>query len=119
MEQITLGQIASAVALIAGLITGGTVLAKKLKEWLTGLLTEKFNGVDLRLDDVQNQLIENRKANLRAFLIQEMRALERGEKFDAVEMSYFKDEYDVYRNEYHENSYIHDKFESLKERGLL
>jgi hypothetical protein len=119
MENITIGQIATWIALIGGIITGASLIVRKLKEWILSVLTEKFNGIDLRLDDLRNDLNEVNKVNLRAFLIQELRAIEHGEILSEMEMSYFKDQYHYYTDVLHENSYIHDKYEKLKEKGLL
>ena len=118
MENITIGQVATWIALIGGIITGGSLLVRKLKEWLMSVLTDKFNGIDMRLDDLRDDLDKVNRRNLRAYLIQELRAIEQGAMLDELEMSYFKDEYNYYIS-LGENSYIHDKYEKLKEKGLL
>lgn len=119
METITLGQIAGAVALLAGLITGGGVIVKQVKKALDNALTEKFDAVDLRLDELANDIREVNKFAIKSYLMQELRAIEEGAHLGEMEMTYFKDQYHYYRTVLNENSYIREKYESLKERGLL
>lgn len=119
METITLGQIAGAVALLAGLITGGGVIIRQVRKALDDALSEKFNGVNQRLDELANDIKEVNKFAIKSYLMQELRAIEEGAHLGEMEMSYFKDQYHYYRDVLHENSYIREKYESLKERGLL
>lgn len=119
MESITLGQIASAIALLAGLITGGTVIVKQIKKALGDMLTEKFNAVNDRLDKLESDINEVNKFAVKSYLMQELRAIEDGAHLGEMEMSYFKDQYHYYRDVLHENSYIREKYEKLKQEGLL
>lgn len=116
--EITLGQIASAVALLAGLITGGGVIIKQVKKALDESLKDKFNGVDMRLDSIEKQMAKNELLTMKTFLMQEMRAIEHGEILDEYEKVFFLDEYEQYIS-MGQNSYIRSKYESLRERGLL
>lgn len=118
MEGITLGQIASAVALLAGTITGGAVIVRQVKKALDDSLKDKFNGVDLRLDAIEKQMAKNELLTMKTYLMQEMRAIERGEILDEYEKSFFLDEYQAYID-MGKNSYIRNKYEKLRERGLL
>ena len=118
MENITLGQICAAVTLIAGLITGGTVIVKQVKKGVEELLKDKFNGVDIRLDNLETQMQKSELLTMKTFLMQEMRAIEHGEILDDYEKAFFMDEYQAYID-MGENSYIRSKYEKLKERGLL
>ena len=118
MESITLGQICAAVALIGGLITGGTVIVKQIKKGVEELLKDKFNGVDMRLDNLESQMQKSELLTMKTFLMQEMRAIEHGEILDDYEKAFFMDEYQAYVD-MGKNSYIRSKYEKLKERGLL
>ena len=118
MESITLGQIASALALLAGLISGGGIIIRQVKKAIDDALKDKFNGVDMRLDNLEEQMRESKILTMKTFLMQEMRAIEHGEILDDYEKSFFMDEYQKYIN-MGENSYIRSKYEKLKERDLL
>lgn len=118
MESITLGQIASAIALLAGLITGGGIIIKQVRKSMDEALKDRFNGVDIRLDNIENQMKKTELLTMKTFLMQEMRAIEHGEKLDEYEKVFFLDEYEQYIS-MGQNSYIRSKYESLRERGLL
>ena len=119
MEGITLGQIASAIALLAGLITGGGIIVKQVRKAVEDMLTEKFNAVNDRLDKLESDINEVNKFAVKSYLMQELRAIEDGAHLGEMEMSYFKDQYHYYRDVLHENSYIREKYEKLKQEGLL
>lgn len=118
MESITLGQIASAVALLAGLITGGGVIVNRVKKAMDDSLKDKFNGVDLRLDGIEKQMKANELLTMKTFLMQEMRAIENGEVLDEYEKVFFLEEYERYTN-MGQNSYVRSKYKKLKKEGLL
>ena len=118
MENITLGQIASAVALLAGLITGATLILSKLKKWLESLLNEKFNAIDLRLDTLAERVDDVDMNNCKNFLVSTIGDIESGRTIDAVEMQRFWEQYDHYTS-HGGNSYIREKVNRLKERSLL
>lgn len=115
---ITIGQIASAVALLAGLITGATIIAQNLKKWLEQALTEKFNAIDLRLDTLAERIDDVVMDNCKNFLVSTIGDLESGRMIDSVEMQRFYEQYDYYTM-HGGNSYIREKVSKLKERGLL
>ena len=119
MEGITLGQIASAIALLAGLITGGGIIVKQVRKAVEDMLTEKFNAVNDRLDKLESDINEVNKFAVKSYLMQELRAIEDGAHLGEMEMSYFKDQYHYYRDVLHENSYIREKYEKLKQEELL
>lgn len=119
MESITLGQIASAVALLAGLVTGGGIIIRQVKKALDDALTEKFNAVNARLDKLESDINDVNKFAVKSYLLQELRAIEDGAHLGEMEMAYFKDQYHYYRDVLHENSYIREKYEKLKQEGLL
>lgn len=117
MEQITLGQIASGIALLGGLITGATLILTNLKKWLTAALNEKFNAIDLRLDEMTESMDAISMDNCKNFLVQCIADFEHGTQ-DPVELSRFWEVYDYYTN-HGGNSYIRERVDQLKERGLL
>ena len=115
---ITLGQIGAFLALIAGIITSGIVIVKQVKKGIEELLKDKFNGVDIRLDNLESQMQKAELLTMKTFLMQEMRSIEHGEILDDYEKAFFMDEYETYIH-MGQNSYIRSKYEKLRERGLL
>lgn len=94
--EITLGEIATAVALFAGLITGSGVIIGQIKKLF----------LPLRMDICIN------------YIVSYMQDLEAGQTMDEVAKKRFHEQYDFYIN-HDGNSYIKEKYQSLKERGLL
>lgn len=118
MESITLGQIASAIALLGGLITGASLIVKNLKKWLEAALTEKFNGIDTRLDDLGDSISEMKQASCMDYLVSYLNDVSNGQVMDEVAQKRFWEQYDYYTT-HGGNSYIREKVNKLKERGLL
>lgn len=58
MENLTIGQIALAVAFLVGLITGISYLHSHLKAWINQALKDRFDGVENRLTDLEGKLDE-------------------------------------------------------------
>ena len=118
MENITIGQIASWIALLGGIITGGTLILKNLKKWMEQALNEKFNGIDYRLDEMKEQ-IENADLNsTKNFLVRTLSDIEKDVLVDDSVMQRFWEQYDHYKDN-GGNSYIREKVQSLRERGKL
>lgn len=118
MESITLGQIASAVALLAGLITGGGIIIRQFKKALDNALTEKFNAVDVRLDDLSDGMAEMQKEACMNYIVTFLNDVSNGQKMDEVAIKRFWEQYDFYTM-HGGNSYIREKVNKLKDRGLL
>lgn len=118
MESITLGQIASAVALLAGLVTGGGIIIKQFKNALDTALNEKFNAVDVRLDDLSDGMAEMQKEACMNYIVAFLNDVSNGQKMDEVAFNRFWEQYDFYTM-HGGNSYIREKVNKLKDRGLL
>ena len=118
METITLGQIAGGVALVSGLITGITLLIRNFKKWIAATLTEKFNAIDVRLDELGGRIDELSMDNAKNFLVTTIGNIESGRNIDNTELQRFWETYDFYIM-HGGNSYIREKVHKLKERELL
>ncbi len=112
MENITLGQISAAVLFLVALLGGLIALFKYLKNWLKDMLKEEF--VEMRAD-----INEIGVSNCKNFLVSCFAKIEKGDQLDETELERFYEEYDVYTNKYHKNSYIHSKYEKLMKEGKL
>ncbi|MBR2777124.1 MAG: hypothetical protein IKD75_08515 [Prevotella sp.] len=118
MEQITLGQLAGAVALLGGLITGATIIMQNLKKWIEKALNEKFNGIDLRLDQLTEAVEDERLESCKDFLVTTLNEISTGQHVDESVMPRFWERYDYYTG-HGGNSYIRERVNQLKEKGLL
>lgn len=118
MANITLGQIAAGIALIAGIVGGCKVLNDRMKEALTKLIgdllkpiTDSINQINLRLDSVETEACKN-------FLVQCISDCERGQELSETEKERFLEQYDFYIKSGH-NTYIKNKVEKLRAEGKL
>ena len=126
MENITIGQIAVAVAFIAALITGGVKIKDSVKKWLTNTLKESFDAQTKQIDEVK-KTVDNIQAQLKSvdmestknFLTTEIASLRRGDVKSDIEIQRFKEEYDHYVNVLKGNTYIKEEYEKLKAKGWI
>jgi hypothetical protein len=125
LEQITIGQIAVAVAFIAALITGGVKIKDAVKKWLTSTLKESFDAqkketdeIKKTVDDIKTQLATVDLENCKNYLVTFLAECERGEKKDEIETQRFYEEYSHYIDK-GGNSYVKEKYAKLKQKGLL
>ena len=82
------------------------------------MLTEKFNVVDVRLDDLQNSVSSMKMSACMNFLVTYLQAVSNGQKMDDVTTQRFYELYDYYTS-HGGNSYIREKVRKLKEGGKL
>lgn len=140
MENITLGQIAVAIAFIAALITGGIKIKDTVKKWIENLLKGKFDELEkadreniasinksigeikTQVGDLKNDInrvdLENCKNYLVTFLAENEKLGDRGEQKSEMELQRFWEEYEHYE-QHGGNSYIHEKVQKQKSKGYL
>lgn len=125
MEQITIGQIAIAVAFLAALITGGVKIKDSVKKWLTAILSEKFDAqkkatdeIKQSVEDLKGQLDKVDLENCKNYLVTYLAEAERGMQKDPIESQRFWEEYQHYCDK-GGNSYIKEKVNKLKGKGLI
>lgn len=118
MDQITIGQIAAALALIVGIVTGVELLFKKLKKGATEWLTKALEPTNQKLDNLDAKIGGVDMSQCKNFLVRFLADVEQGKDIDEVEKERFYETYEHYTN-LGGNSYIHDKVERLKSAGKL
>lgn len=118
MENITLGQIAAALALIVGLIASVIYLKTKIEEALEKLLTEKFKALNSRIDTIEGKIDKVDMETCKNFLVRFLADVENGSIILPQESQRFWEEYEHYINN-KGNSYIKEWVEKLKKKGLL
>jgi len=105
MENIALGQEATALAFIVGIIGSIEYLLVRLRKWLKSTLKEEIDPIKNRLNDIEIGADKN-------FLTNFLAKVERGDPIDEVEWERF---WETYRR-YHQlggNSYIDHKVQKL------
>lgn len=103
MENITLGQIATILAFIVGLLGSVKYLSKELK-----------NQVNKTLEPINNSIKELDVGQCKNYLVRYLKDVEQGNKLDEVEVERAYEIYDHYTNDLKQNSYIHKRWEELE-----
>ena len=120
---VDIGQIVAIIAAtVAGLVAflkgieylGGKISRAAMKWFEHGLepVNRKLDGLDRKLADVDLSACKN-------FLVRFLSDVEQGNPIDEVEKERFYETYQHYTDDLHQNTYIHDKVESLKKQGKL
>ena len=122
IENITIGQIATAVIFVGSFIGAIELLLVRMKKWIKNSLKNSLKDEFIPIEERLNKLSEqNRNIELSSdknFLVHFLSCVEQGNIIDEVEIERF---YETYKR-YHElggNSYIDHKVEKLKKEGKL
>lgn len=118
MEQITLGQIATGLGCVAGIIASVTLIGGLLKRWLQKIFKEELETFNETVKDLRKRIDDVDVETCKNHLITFLSAVDRGEEIQELERERFWEEYNHYR-ERGGNSYIERKVEQLKAKGLL
>lgn len=111
MERITLGQIAVAVALVVGLVSGFAYLYTMLKKWIKTAFHDEFDEINRRVDSIELEACKN-------FLVRSVTELERGGDLDEINKQRVYECFERYQAA-GGNGYIRRKIEQLQEEGKL
>ena len=118
MENITIGEIAVAVALIVGLITGLAFLVKQVKSFLANMFKEEFDTLNKKMDNLQTRIDDVDMASCKNYLVYFLSNVDQGQQIDEIEKERFWEQYQHYEK-IGGNSYIKRKVEQLKAEGKL
>ena len=118
MSEITLGDIATALAFLVAL--GGSIVAivVAIKKVLKNLFDEQFKAIVERLNKTDERIKSLDSDNCKNFLVQTLSAAERGEKLTTEERMRLAEEFQHYTDG-GGNSYIKEWHERLKGEGKI
>ena len=119
MENITIGEISAFLGFVASIIGSMEYLHLKTRKWLKQALHDEFEHVKKELKEVH---AENQMLGLQGctnFLVTTMAKAKENGALSSAEKKRLYTVYDVYKNKYHKNSYVHAEMEELKEQGII
>lgn len=119
VASLTLEQLSLIVIFIGGLIGGIKYLKKELKEALAEMLKDQFDGVNKKLDALQTSLTKVDTQTCKNFLVRYLADVERGSEIYDDEKRRFWEEYDHYKDDLKENSYVKEWVNKLVDEGKL
>ena len=114
MEQLTIGQVAVALAFVAALIASVKSIGATIKKAIEKAMkptNEKIDKIDKKIDQVDMNACKN-------FLVARLDELERGEKLDGIAEERFWEQYQHYLS-LGGNTYIQHKVEQFQDQDLL
>jgi hypothetical protein len=106
LKNITIGQIATFLALIVGIIGSMKYLSNEVKKYL-----------EKTLKPIENSIKDLDVAQCKNFLVRFLKDIEQNNKLDPVELERAYELYDHYTNDLKQNSYIHKRWAELE--GLM
>ena len=123
IQNLTLEQISIAILFVVGLIGGVKYLKSEIKngikEFLDKELDARFKVVNDKLDDMQESINDLDVYTTKNFLVRFLSDVEREDYIYEQEKQRFWEEYDHYKDDLKENSYIKEWVEQLKKEGKL
>lgn len=125
IEGITVGEILVCITVVGG-ITAGVSKVKKAFEafkktingWVVDELKPEFVSIKNRLDALEARNERQDMESVKNYLVLFLADIERNEKPDEVELLRFEEQFKYYTSK-GGNSYIHRKYNKLKEEGKL
>lgn len=118
MADLTLGNIAEYIGILAAIIGGGGVLYGKLKKWLTSLFSEQMVKIEKEIKSLETKIETSDMQSCKNFLVRCLADVERGEPMSETEKERFYEQYEHYRKN-DGNSYIKQKVEKLQKEGKI
>lgn len=118
MDNVTIGQIAAAVAMVAALITGLGIIGQRLKKYIKSAFDDSTTTITARLDKLEHRVEKVDSEACKNYLVPFLAGVERGNPVDEIEKERFWEEYQHYV-EIGGNSYIKSKVEKLQREKKL
>lgn len=118
MGDITIAQIAAAVALVAGLIAGLTAVAKLVGRAASKWLSASLEPIAKKLDSIDGRLNDFDQDRCKDYLVQFIGRIDRGYAPSETELERFYENYDRYTG-LGGNSYVKTEVQRLSAAGKL
>lgn len=109
MENITIGQINAFLGILAGIITSSSIIIVFIQKSLKKLIKSELEPISTQIKDLDVSQCKN-------FLVRFLADVEQGNELDKVELERAYEIYDHYVNDLKQNSYIHNRWESLLDK---
>lgn len=118
MENLTFGDVSSALTLLVAFIGSVAFLNKKLKVWLTKALDDQFQAIDKEMKSLQEQMTKVDMESCKNFLVKVISDIDNGDQIGDTELERFWEQYEYYKS-LGGNTYISKKVEKLEHEGRL
>ena len=118
MENITIGQISSALAIVVALIGSIAYLRTHIIKWISGAVKDDFDEIKDDLKAINNRLDSVDLESCKNYLVSELTKIEQGGWWDEIEKERFYEQYEHYKK-LGGNTYIQQKVERLQKDNKI
>lgn len=118
IENLTFGDVSSALTLLVAFIGSVAFLHKKMKVWITEALEDQFSAIDREMKSLQDRLDNVDMESCKNFLVRCIADFENGHTISETELERFWEQYEYY-SEHGGNTYISKKVQKLEHEGIL
>lgn len=118
MENLTIGQVAVAVAFLGALIAGVKYLLAEAKTWITESMKTQMDAFSVKIEALEDKISDVDMESCKNYLVTFLSGVEKDHLIDEIERERFWEQYAHYRKK-GGNSYIERKVEQLKSEGKL
>lgn len=118
MDNLTLSQIAMAVAFLGALIAGVKYLLTEAKTWIQDSMKSQMDVFNTKIESLEDKLSEVDMQTCKNYLVVRLAEVENGKQPTEVEKERFYEQYEHYIK-IGGNSYIKKKVEQLESEGKL
>ncbi len=118
MNEITIGQIAAGVTMLAALISGLTIISQKTKKYIRSAFDESVTTISESIAKLEERIETVDQEACKNYLVTFLSGVEKGNTVDEIEKERFWEEYQHYTKA-GGNSYIKRKVEKLVTEGKL
>ena len=118
MGDWTIGQLAAAIALVAGIITGLGVISKLVSKAASNWLQKSLEPICEKLDSIDSRFDAFDMDRCKDYLVQFVGRIDRGYEPSVTELERFYENYDRY-TELGGNSYVKTEVQRLSAAGKL
>jgi len=118
MENLTFGEVSSALTLLVAFIGSVAFLHKKMKTWITDALEDQFSAIDKEMQSLQDRLDRVDMEGCKNFLVRVISDIDQGQEIGETELERFWEQFEYYKS-LGGNTYISKKVDRLESEGKL
>ena len=118
MENLTFGDVSSALTLLVAFVGSVAFLHKKLKLWLSKALDDQFQAIDKEMKSLQDRMDKVDMESCKNFLVRVISDIDNDQTIGETELERFWEQYEYYKS-LGGNTYISKKVEKLEHEGRL
>lgn len=118
MENLTFGDVSSALTMLVAFVGSVVFLHNKLKKWIAQSLDEQFQAIDKEMKALQDRMDRVDMESCKNFLVGVIADIDSGNQVGDTELERFWEQFGYYKD-MGGNTYIAKKVEKLEHEGRI